>query len=432
MLLIRHTPLLAPLFAAACATGDCPTIECPPRPDASSDADPDPDAGAGASADIDAGPVCDDASPCWQRMIDLPAGCDIERARRPERIQVTEFTGCGGGCLRGLLGQTWIPVRVAGWASEGARYLRFVGYPEEASSLAHQVIMRTDGVVVDALRHPLEVANDATACDTSGYAVGEGMTGFAVDYVEWETPDLARAAQSFIYRGTVGGLVDAPLVHTVQMPDVGGAQRIETLAISNRAVIWEIHGGGHLQAVVDGAFVDVGWSAFHSRVFGDHIIYEEQAGAVRLMHWTSETGLEPYLDVSPAMTAWFVSDGVDLAFVRLETRDSMYGELWTAPLVRDPAALAPRRVVQNVASSGLWIGDGLAAYEEVESARVVAHRVVDLATGEVRRWALPSGEVHEALFLISETELVVVTASVAESSRILYRIDPRRLPIVAP
>ncbi|RMH69048.1 MAG: hypothetical protein D6685_01590 [Bacteroidetes bacterium] len=122
------------------------------------------------------------------------------------------------------------------------------------------------------------------------------------------------------------------------------------------------------------------------QLVGDHVLWAEWEMEVRLVHNSPAQETEVFYEVPGVRLIGLSTDGRDIAWIQCYGWDGGNcdrTELWTAPYVREAAALAPRRVGDIIGASGT-VGFG----RYVRRPTLESVEAIDLATGAVSRYEL--------------------------------------------
>ncbi len=435
---------------ATCGPGICESRPPCPGSDAgyrdsgtdtgAGDAAPDgqgPDAlDAAIDASVEDGCSGDPSDPCWVPIEwpTIPTFCVASRALHPERIELPPQSDCGTGCARWEMGNEW---SVAfnppnGWAgADGNNYIWLYDGRARLGYLTN-LLMRTDGTIVFAVSYQPFVAADERAC---WVRAATARDGFAAFNLYWgEGPSLSPA-QNLLFNAPIDELSTVP--DPVSLVDGDFGREATVLDVSAHGFTWTLL-GGETAGMLDGVPF-TGFAGQHPTLVATDILTTD-SGEIHLREadGTSTTlfNVAPRSFLSHALTdgtsiAWF--DFVDTG-AAMDTPMTL--TLHAAPYARTAAEFTPRDVVgpPGLSANEVVMGGGFVAHTDANATvtSVIGYRVVDLATGAVRRFrfAADEGEAPNGLFLVSADELVFMTWNAGSTVHRLYVVDPATLPLV--
>lgn len=226
-----------------------------------------------------------------------------------------------------------------------------------------------------------------------GQDYGRGYLGFALTMADYESFE----EQTWIFHGPIEAMryTDAPVLRlgNDDLPGFGNA--LQDAEVSDTTAIFQVQPLGEVWIVEEGVLhrragvrSAVPGSPQEIALVGRHAIWNEWRNDVRIAHATADEAASVYLSVEGKRVT-VATDGVDLAWLQGPWTPgvgfSESPELWTAPYVRNPADLAPRRVLERfddgtlvgVIGAGMWAEGG----NEVT--------LIDLETGIRREIAQP-------------------------------------------
>jgi len=326
----------------------------------------------GDDAAIDGGP--DD--PGWVPLPDLPLGCEVDRALYPERLFDPTWSSCGEGCLYLEQDPDYEvrPTKVGGHdrrTPDGESYVfTGLGLRRANDRTRPQIVtlVGTDGTVPIAYRTPNP--RETPLCMIGEIPYVDGWAGFTITMRNGnESLDYDA-----IFHGPIDELKDADRPVLLLGPDdIPGYGAVLEAYVSPEAMafhvpflseVWLVDTGILRRLGGPGSAVPV--SPQRVALVGDHVLWNEWRTDVRIAHGALDRSAAPYYGVEGTRVI-FATDGVDLAWVQGYGWDGTTGfdrmELWTAPYVREPADLAPRRVLESytqpsfsgVVGAGSWV-----------------------------------------------------------------------------
>ncbi len=440
MLLIRASVgLAAALLLATCSIGRpviCPD-GCAPPFDAGPDGGPADTRGPsdapmdsgrdGSTRDsaLDGGPT----DPGWALLPGLPTGCVVERAEHPERLPVPSWESCGEGCQRAALDFALGPASRDGFYRDGRGWV-YLGGPDgpPGTTRGWTAIAPVDGAGIAGWRYDLGAP--VPYCSVRFPSIDDGRWAVVLHFVGDRELDLVEER---IYSGSldVSGTPETPVL-LVEAPFVGRSRTVQHLAPTPELLAVEII-GGEIAVSHGGTFADVFTAsptsgAYDASAEGDHVVFADVISDWRLMHWTPETGTEPYYDPVDLVANPLLDSGV-LVWARGADFDPTTGlatraELWSAPFVREATALSPTFVAPSVDPTDARFYDGVYGWVTANGPGFEA-RLVDVPSGRVRTLRHPRADVAcTAVIYVSRTEVLVECADPGVRGTVLYRLDP--------
>jgi len=379
------------------------------------------DAGSGArDAGDDSGTDAGVADPGWVPFSELADDCTIERAVRPSEVGSVRWEPCSfmpTGC--------WIAERASiggtapGTFWNGRGYFRSGRMGPDGRFIV--MLVTTDGTVVGAWRTPpYEPLVDANRACLVSIGVGEGFAAIVGRYLDFDDRSRSRVAVHHTALDGVAGPVE-PLA-------IGGHETApqEVFVSSEAVAMWT----GAWVFVVDAASGEtvrmneaLPGIPQNVAVVGSHVVWEDWADLVRVVHGDIEAPGALFHRADPGDIKGFHTDGRDFAWFEGYDRqpDRTYArlELWTAPYVRDPGALEPRRVRDMEERSLSAYGGGWYVTLRADPRR---YDIINIHDGTLRQYAPPGGPSRPPIY-VSENEILVPSFP-------LVRFDPNALPIV--
>jgi hypothetical protein len=386
------------------------------------------DASTDTRADIDSGPV---GPAGWVPLPGLPAGCVVERAERPEVVFTPTWEPCGAGCERLVQDPRYV------WAfdervgvHDGERGYFEIVMAEIGDADGHRIVVLagTQGPPLGAWRGPS--LRDPGLCSLGSAAVSarsaalEVTVGFA---------DFPRQAP--IYHGSHAeiGRVTEP-IHVLRDDILRGSNSIQRMAVSETTVAAELQPLGAVMVMegserrmLSGPESPVRGIPQNVHVVGNLVFWEDWGRSIQLA----------FGSLRQTEAIFFGVDGWDVLVSSVSgeaiawTQGTPVGvdstvELWTAPYVDTPGAIAPRRVRDlEILTDGLAGGGHYAVHlPDVVGFRI---EVYDLSDGRKRAFRAPDGvALPGAPFYLSTAEMLV--KGVSDGRGTLYRIQLASLP----
>jgi hypothetical protein len=364
----------------------------------------------------------------------VAADCVVSRALHPDRIVAPPRVSCGPGCSCWEAGPEWdaassIPSGRAG--ADGQNYL-WVFNGDARVGWVNSLLVRTDGVVVLALSYAGYTPGSNQLCRAAAGAAQDGYAAFGVYWGYWGMGPNVTRARSFVFYAPLNEISRVAEAVATPQDEVFG------LEVGPRGVVWSFEGGAS-GGIIDGVSVDAGeWPVLLPN--GDVVSTSSHAVARR-----TPGGLDTYpVDITPrSFLTDALTDGRRIAWMDyVETGNPAdmpaSTELHVATYDSSAATFSSHVVEppQGLVANEFAMHDGLFAHSDTDATfgRILGYRVVDLATGVVRRVAFAPDESvapTSSLFLVSARELVFETWHASGTHR-FYFVDPMSLPIVAP
>lgn len=367
----------------------------------------------------------------WTRIArSLPDWCTLERADNPERIPdvALRWEPCPerDNCLRtpplgGAREARWLSV------SDGSA----LGWFDDSDGRTHVVVVPLDGGSPVAVFRA-DSRTSVPGCNLWPGDLGEGRVALAL----WVRSATTAGMAFFTSPIESAGAIDEPVAYDTTHYELDVAQE---LFVTRTALFVEAQPINLLFSEEDGAHVPIFVEAEGphfvgaASAFADTIVFGAWGEPPYIARGDAHTrGGAAYFRQDPWRITWLSTDGVELTWLAVFDTWAADGsmilrrdvELWTAPYVVDPAALAPRRVrVMNgwdfpAAGPGIFAmstGSGTPLRRYIE--------IVDLADGRMRVYETPGESGTSESPLLVTPELVVYP-----DIRSLVQFDPRLVP----
>jgi hypothetical protein len=209
-------------------------------------------------------------------------------------------------------------------------------------------------------------------------------------------------------------------------------RQIQEMTVNSSLIAFRIGSGEvvvHHDSETQTVFVgSAATGAFDVGAEGDHVVFAESYSELRLYDWTPESGTPVYYDPPDPVGIPMFDDGtlVWIQYMDFEGEVATRAELWTAPFVRDPAALEPRLVHPRVDPGQGSFEDGVYGWLYGRGAGSVFH-LVDVPSGRERVLPVPAGIGCSVLFWVSSTEVVASCFDTTELVPMPYRFSVAEL-----
>lgn len=370
----------------------------------------------------------DAGSPDWVSIADgLPGFCRLFRADRPEalvelRIHLSPCPGRANCEVSDTIALS-DGVRVEWRASDGHYALGFA-----RSHLGDNwwfVSPLDGGPTIAAYRGGTGADDPLCALDLGALAADRLALGLAY------YADGGRTAGSAIY---VADIADAASIAAPLVDDRAtfGVLFPQGLWLGSTAVVAWTSAGGLFDVSEGALYLMRDRSDPHSfgtqpSVFGSHVMWADYGTShhVSLGQAGVDGGVTYYQPAAGNEVEVVESDGVDVAWTEgvVGATDPIL-ELWTAPFVVDPAALAPRRVRTVTLWAHPRVADGMWADTRGTGPGPYSLELYDLADGRVRIWD-ETGLVDIGILFLSSTGVIYTNPQL--DGEHLVRFDPTLL-----
>jgi hypothetical protein len=358
----------------------------------------------------------------------------------------SEWTSCGVGCQKLSPDPRFLRSvdRDVGYF-DGTRFWFFLVQQQFGDIEGHYMVVlaASDGSVAGAWRAPNP--EDPGWCVPAPFGVGDGHAVFGVQV--GHRPDWPRLSP--IYHASLDaiGTVDTPIA-TLTEADIGGEGLPQRVGVSASTVVLEVQPRGTVVAIEDGEISVIGGLGTalpglpqQTQLVGRTAYWEDWDRHVRAAFGRVEETPALLREVEPDEVREFKANAD--AFSWLEARrfvtlgEYEVVELWTAPYVEDPAALAPRMVramppfmQAATAGGGRYAQLTLLDVAVPSSQRIIA--VYDLTDGRRRNFVPEGGRpvFDRPLAIGPDQMLVQVSWDDAVPGRALTIVDLSALPYV--
>lgn len=406
------------------------------------------DAGPG-DAGLDAGPppVYRDAGLAevrWERYPGLPDECIIERAVDPSEVYISQWEPCPGAedhCERLVVDwafQIWRPYSARSGNSHTGEYGYWrmrLEYPGTGS------LPPPDVMVLPTTRGSPLIAYKYERC-----AMGTAMSEDTIAHMIFDF--RAAEPRGFIYFGSPEQASALDMPSAVINVEETGVTGLQEPVVTPDQLVGVVQPGNFLYAIrrtgetrrIDAHRPTSGIQT--PRLVGDHLLWKEYGARWSVVHEAEDGTIEPFIEPHDADVREFKSDGARMVWVQSYPPGGgaryVRHEIWTAPYVRSPADLdGARRVLTIEDQRHPLAGGRLRGDRYVFTRRTVdgsfTLELVDLATGERRRFSLPPyrEEMDPWVVYMSDSEAMVHTGA-AGTRGIPMRIALERMPIIDP
>jgi len=358
------------------------------------------------AADPDARSLgCD---PGWHPLPSIPDDLEVLYAENPGCLLNVEWVSCGAGCQR-LADDPRFERTIdpnSAWIDGDRAFFSVVEWMKAPTVHPGSIILvaSTDGVVHGAWLDTSSLFHRPDVTLIQGFSGAAGAFGLGIIAGQTNADGNYRTFHALIYHAPILSMSEAiePSLQLDTLPPGNGLQYIHASATTFTAEVQPLaemlvveHGVAHSLGGRDSATPYIPQA---SVLIGREVFWLDwnDGWKVRIAHGNFDMESEVFYELADGDILSLASDGHDLAWVQgyepNDTRD-VYSrmELWTAPVVTNPADLRPRLVTASYTGSNAgMLADG--SYFTNSGAGVdTFDQVYSMSDGSVRSWHGPVG-----------------------------------------